>query len=392
MSWALLSGGMDSSAIVGIAEGLCRAVDDTACLGGAVTLAMRPFTGADTRFAAVVAEHCGVRHEVIEGWSSWEEDELGPPLFDQPGTTLSAYAITRRLTRLVRQAGGERLLCGAGADLYLRHKPDYVADLLVTRRGRIAFSELVALATASRTSFWKLAGRYAIYPNLPPALRKALAPTAFRLPAWLDGSFCRRFALADRTLAVRLYHGTAGARQRERILDGLTHEGSLLPQQHIGEDNLDWRYPFLYRPLVDFALAVPRAWHTSRGINKRLLRAAVRPLLPPRVVARSGKGGLVPQEASAARRKIDLLGNLLRDPILAQLGCIEPDLFRASVANVTEETRAHQSLIDRALQLELWLQLQDSHVTSSRWRARLGASRQPSTSRGIAREVTVHPT
>lgn len=391
-TWAQLSGGMDSSAIVGVAEGLCRGPEAKARLGGTVTLAMRPFTGADMHFAALVAEHCGVRHEVIEGWSSWEDDEFGPPLFDQPGTTLSAYAITRRLTRLVRQAGGGQLLCGAGADLYLRHKPDYVADLLVMHQGRAAFRELVTLATVSRASFWELAGRYAVYPNLPPTLRKALAPSAFRLPKWFEESFRRRFALTDRTLAVRLYRGIAGARQRARIVDGLSHEGSLLPQQHIGEDNLDWRYPFLYRPLVDFALSVPRAWHTSDGLNKRLLRAAVHPLLPPRVVARNGKGGLVPQEASAARRRLTWLGTLLRDPILAQLGVIEPNLFRTSVANVTEEARAHQSLIDRTLQLELWLQLQDPHVMSSRRRARLGASRQPSKSRGTAKEVTVHPT
>lgn len=390
-TWAQLSGGMDSSAIVAVAEGTRRHGDASSRLGGVLTLAMHPLTGADMRFAAIVADHYRLRHEVIEGWSSWEDDGIGPPLFDQPGTTLSAYAVARRVTRVIRRAGGSQLLCGAGADLYLRHKPDYVADLLALHENRTALRELLAWATVSRTSFWNLAFRYAIYPNLPAAFRRVLSPAAFRLPAWFSPTFRCRYGLDDRTLAVRLYRGTPGMRQRERILDRLTLEGSLLPQQHIGEDNLDWRYPFLYRPLVEFALAVPREWHTSGGVNKLLLRASVKPLLPSRVVARNGKGGLVPQDASAIRREMGRLGGLLRNPILAQLGCIEPTLFRASVSHVADEARAQQSLIDRALQLELWLQLQDPHGAITRGRARADASHQPPASHPTIKEGPMHP-
>jgi asparagine synthase (glutamine-hydrolysing) len=135
----------------------------------------------------------------------------------------------------------------------------------------------------------------------------------------------------------------------------------------IGGDVLDVRHPFLYQPLVELALQLPPDVVVRPHARKWVLREAMRGILPESVRTRVGKGegsGLV---AHGLARQGPWLERLLRDPILAQLGLIDPVRLKRSISNVMREQYSENSIYTRievALDLEIWLQLR-----SGRWAA-----------------------
>ncbi|MDB4916188.1 MAG: hypothetical protein JWM95_3832, partial [Gemmatimonadetes bacterium] len=79
---------------------------------------------------------------------------------------------------------------------------------------------------------------------------------------------------------------------------------------------------------------------------------------------RSGKGTIGPRIAWAFAREREVIDDLLRDPLLAQLGCINVDRMRAAVNEQNRESR-DVTMLMIALSLETWLR-----VRSGRWTAR----------------------
>jgi asparagine synthase (glutamine-hydrolysing) len=69
------------------------------------------------------------------------------------------------------------------------------------------------------------------------------------------------------------------------------------------------RSPLFARPVVDIAFAIPPQWKLRGAVEKYLLKAAVRDLLPPAIVDRPKSGMLVPVEGWFAPRGGPLHGH-----------------------------------------------------------------------------------
>jgi asparagine synthase (glutamine-hydrolysing) len=353
--WSQLSGGMDSSSVVAAATALARAGTTRHGVTGAVTYGTTPPVGADLAHAALVSRDCGVPQHVMTEWWGWQDDDRGPPLFDQPSGHAATYALTRRVTRVVRAAGGRVLLSGLGADLYLRPHFDEAADDIAQGHVLRGFRALTQWASAMRTSFWPFAFAHGVYPLLPTRVRQHLAQPAWRVPAWIAPTFARAFDLRDRTLATRLYAGPRGQTVRTALTERLLSEDAVMYREMIGEDNLEWRYPYFDRSLVEYALTLSPEWRFGAGHSKRVLREAMQGLLPESVRLRRGKGGLRPHQPLALRREQRRFVTLFKRSLLAELGCIEPERLLAVITAPQREDRAAHFTIHHTLSLEVWL-------------------------------------
>jgi asparagine synthase (glutamine-hydrolysing) len=118
--WAHLTGGMDSSSVVGVAQTLACVGDVAHGVSGVVTYQAQPPLGGDVAHARLVAQRYGLRHEVLDEWRVWDDGGSPPPLLDQPAYEQANCAIERRMANTVTQSGGRILLTGLGADLSLR--------------------------------------------------------------------------------------------------------------------------------------------------------------------------------------------------------------------------------------------------------------------------------
>lgn len=112
-TWAQLSGGLDSSSVVAMAQGLARE-GLVAPLAGTQTVVDSLAEGDETRYSDAVVRQYGLRNERIADYAAWQDDGQPPPDFSDPRLFLPFYARDRALRDVVRNAGGR--CCSAATE------------------------------------------------------------------------------------------------------------------------------------------------------------------------------------------------------------------------------------------------------------------------------------
>ncbi|HEX6307273.1 MAG TPA: asparagine synthase-related protein [Longimicrobiales bacterium] len=331
-TWAQLSGGLDSSSVVALASVLRGGV------AGTVTVVDSLGEGDERAYSDVVVQAFGLRNEQVRDHWAWQDDGELPPLTDQPSAMYPFFARDRRLWSVVRNGGGRVLLSGMGADHYLYGSLDYITDLAASGHIRAALGEVTTWSVAMRQSFWAVGRRYLVDPFLPG--RHATVPA----PAWLRGG-----------VEERLASGRGGrCRFARKITAAVNTLPAWLERWPYGTE-VELRYPFLYRPLVEHSLRLPAQQRVRPNQRKWILRHAMRDVLPEQVRTRSTKGGIDARILWSLRREQPRIDGMLRDPILAQLGCIDPEALRRTVDQARRGVPVHNVQLLTALSLETWL-------------------------------------
>lgn len=359
--WSDLSGGLDSSSVVSMAQTLAAGGRATA-LAGTVTVAETMGEGDERRFSDAVVRRYGVRNEqLVDGWA-WQDDGLAPAATDEPRSHFPFWARDRELVGRVRGAGGRVLLSGQGADHYLSGSVSYVTDLLAAGRLRDGLRELTRNVVAARQSFWTGLARHGIVPFLPTWVRVRRARPHEQLPGWLDPGFVRRLSVAERLPAARALaapHG--GSFFAHEVVSGLERLPGFLERGPF-QDGIEVRYPFLDRRLVEHSLRLPPSMRIRPGVSKYVLRQAMRGILPEEVRTRKRKGTIDSRLLWALGRERPRLDALLRDPEIARRGWVRADALRAATDEARRGEARNVVFLLCALSLETWLA-----VRSGRW-------------------------
>jgi asparagine synthase (glutamine-hydrolysing) len=294
----LLSGGIDSSALAALAAQEVAEPVRTFSIG----FEERSFDElADAR---LVAERYGTRHRELV--LRPDAALLLPALaeaFDEPFADSSALP-----TYLVSQLAAEDVkvaLSGEGGDELFGGYYTYVADLLALRAGGLArlarpLVELLPTSTG-RASFDYKAKRFVRGAHLPPlerhhAWKEIFSPDA---RAELTG---RHNGFDPVDLYRARFAETEGAELLARLQDidlGIYLVDDLLVKTDRASmaHSLEARVPFLDPAVTNLALALPTR-HRVRGLRKKvLLRKAVAPLVPERIVRGKKRGFSIPAAA-----------------------------------------------------------------------------------------------
>src|SRR5690606_5708322 len=121
-----------------------------------------------------------------------------------------------------------------------------------------------------------------------------------------------------------------------------------------GED-VELRYPFLHRPLVEAALAMPVSARIKPGMQKWVLRAAMADRLPPAVRTRRTKGGIDSRILWAFEHEQACIEDLLRDSALESINAVDVDALRNDVDSARRGTSRNNVYLMSALALETWM-------------------------------------
>ena len=256
------------------------------------------------------------------------------------------------------------LLTGVGGDNLFTGSMFFFADWLT--RGCIwpAAREMAQRAAMGRVSFWELAYRNALLPILPRGVRGGLVNEVGTVPPWMRRTAVRRYALRERAVAPSSYTGRIDHKYQHAVAAAVAVLGGALSYEVI-EDSLDVRHPFLYRPLVEFALGLPPQFCARANARKWVLREAMRGILPNAVRTRVGKGAPNGRLAWSLAAQRELLKPLVANPILADLGVVDPKKLRAAfeAAEHERETRSQPfAAMQETLAIEAWLEMR-----SGRW-------------------------
>jgi asparagine synthase (glutamine-hydrolysing) len=268
-----------------------------------------------------------------------------------------------------RAVGARVALDGNGGDQLFGSSDTYLAGLLATFRWVALGREL----RAKRARGWRHLARAAALPLVPPwllpatALRRGRAAIGHYLerpvPPWVRRAFLIREGVLEHERAHLPRPGGGVVSRESRWMLTAPFVGwamSRIAELALGQ-GVELRSPLLDPRMAGFALARP--WHdrSFRGEPKRLLRAAMRDLLPAAFLApRATRTGITVGYSRSWMRRYypSLFAELFRAPLrLAELGVVDPfELERAAAAWVggraDEYTRVH---LYHTLETELWL-------------------------------------
>ena len=286
----LLSGGVDSSSIVAVADALApHAPVQTISF-----VFEQSHTSHEGEYIAAVEEHRGRRGIHI---SEREQALLDLDAVDDALELPSAYACFARRDAATREAmrrnGSRILLTGVGGDDVLYGDMSLILSIAdALSRGRLldAARQVRTWSPHVRQSYLQLLWRSGIEPLLPRAMR---ARFRRRVAPWWADDFVRRTRLATRMEA----EGPRGVLPSRRLdlagIDSL--RVSMAAGWCLEHGEIEMRQPFLYRPLVEFCFALPFEQKLRPGETRSILRRAIGDLLPPKIRTRISKSG--PDEA-----------------------------------------------------------------------------------------------
>jgi asparagine synthetase B (glutamine-hydrolysing) len=346
-TWAHLSGGLDSSSLVALSS---VAGGGSGRVANTITIVDSLGDGDEREYSDAVVQRYQLRNEQVQDYWAWQDDGQAAPLTDQPSPLYPFYARDRQAWNVVRNAGGRVLLSGFGADHYLSGSLDYITDLAASGRIRDALGEVTTWSVATRQSFWRVGRRYLLDPFL------SHARAAGEMPSWMTPSLHRESAVNVRA--------QAGHRFARTISQRVNSMPAWFERWPYGAD-IEMRYPFLYRPLVEASLMLPAKQRVRPHASKWILREATRDVLPERVRTRSTKGGIDARILWSLNREKPRLDALLRDPILAQLGCVDASELRRAVDDARRGVAVNNVHLFTALSLETWLSVRNSSWASA---------------------------
>ena len=354
---AFLSGGVDSSAVVGMMARSSSRPVKTFSIG----FDEPEFDELD--HARTVARHFGTdHHEVVvrpDGLSILEDlvSHFDEPFADSSAipTWYVSEIARRHVTVALSGDGGDELF--GGYDRYMVHP-------------RVAaFDRLPVLGLRT------IAG--VVWPHLPHGTRgKNFLRHVARDPA---GRFLDSLALfhADERAALftdGVRSALAGdaeavlARHFERFGE-LPHESQMMRfdfETYLPEDvltkvdrmsmahSIESRVPLLDNHVIDFAATLPARFKIRNGRRKHVLKEALRPLLPPGILDRRKQGFGVPLGVWFRGGLTDLFNDVLESPRARQRGYFEPSFVARLLREHLAGQRDHTHRLWQLLVFELW--------------------------------------
>ena len=367
---AFLSGGLDSSSIVCVAQHLYR--EGRAVDRGFETFSMlfESLACDERHYIDEVVGKYDLRASFINFASEGSAIDVNRAL-EHPGvlydpTTYACFP----LLRAAHDRGSRACLWGVGGDEVLTAGSNYLGTLL--RHGRIGplASQLRHTASVCGVSTWKLAWHYCVRPLIPNAVKAPFRPISRRfrrdeLPSWITPRLLtglnERVATTDkpfRSASQReLYGSLVSGWQADMLLGHVDAMGAA--------HSIEPRHPFLDRRLVEFAMQVPEKQKIGVGQTKALLRNAVRDAMPDKIANRVGKSAFTQANDWALRnRHASAVECLLTESKLADMGMVDRhqiimlfDRYRRDNSRRDLQTMHREcSAIWTVVRLELWLQ------------------------------------
>lgn len=310
---AELSGGLDSSTIVCIADALLKAGKGPSVDLQTTSFVYNAAQSSDERnFITLVqrqVQRRNVHHLVDERpvFSEWPD----PEFLEYPNRLHCFGGALQQQLDSMRSRNSRVLLSGAfGDQLFVSQQslPYHAADLLNDGHVRRAYDSCRSWSFERREPVLPTIWHAAVRPQLPDWTLRAIAkhsnitsagPKSYRIPSWINPELMKRTELRER---VRLsaygdpkWRGGSRRVRYTNLMQCVGWFGSGYRENAHTSSKIEMRYPYTYRPLVEFLLSVPFEQMCNEKFTRILHRQAIEGWVPEPVRRRVSKKG--PMEA-----------------------------------------------------------------------------------------------
>ncbi|MEO6394054.1 MAG: asparagine synthase C-terminal domain-containing protein, partial [Pyrinomonadaceae bacterium] len=358
---AFLSGGVDSSTIVGLMARHSTQPVKTFSIGFAED------SYNELKYARLAAKHFATDHHefIVTPEICDVVDELAWH-FDEPFADSSAIP-TYMVSKLARDHVTV-VLSGDGGDELFAGYTRYQVDQRRARMGRLPrpLREGVLRPLSAHLPHGAWGRNYLRNVSLDPLDRyidNISQFTELNKPLLYTGEFRRTLRAAPGISGTQLFHDTAARIQTGSSLDPLLYLDSktYLPGDILTKVDrmsmavsLEARAPLLDHKLVEFVTRIPPSLKLHGGAAKHLLKQAVRGLVPGEILDRPKQGFGVPVQEWINRQLKDRIRETLTERRTVERGIVRPEYVKVLLDEHERGRRDHSAPLWSLLMLELW--------------------------------------
>jgi asparagine synthase (glutamine-hydrolysing) len=362
--FAELSGGLDSSSIVCLADHICA--------GPQVETVSYVYDEARTSdersFMQSVEQQRGKSgHYISEDEHRFSINAALGKFFSAP--SYHYYCLDRfaALRNLMAQFGSHIVLSGEGGDQLNMSNPDpdvIIADYIFEGRLLQLHNLLRTWSSELHKPYLQLLGSGAAL--LLPRSTQAKYRKIAKVPAWLHPNFCRQLNIAERMLGPVDPFGYRLPSQRD-LAQGLVQTIRTVSAIYFQEySGLEYTFPYLHRPLVEFLLAVPIEEKINPNEGRSLVRRSMRGILPDKVLKRRGKKGPTEALSNAIVRDWPTVKWMFEEPRVCARGYVDRDELLAAIQRVRHGTEQFSFHLFVTLATEFWLRSLEQRAAPAR--------------------------
>lgn len=359
--WAELSGGLDSSSIVCMAEEIIKSGEVQATELKTVSQVFDESADSDERkFIRCVEEYRGKT-----GLHLREDDFrlLAPVTDDFAAGRLNPYLYTaafhQALYRAMKQDGARIVLSGRGGDEMLSSSMNpspELADLLFELKFWQLHRRLQIWSRTLKKPYFKVLWQSAAIPLLPPRVRVAIKRRGkSEPPRWFNAQFASRMSMHERMLITKDPYDCRTPSSRDQVTGFISVVRGIATGYRREIAGADVSYPFTHLPLVEFLQAIPFDQRVRPGETRSLMRRSLRTLLPEKIARRKGKGRPSGAIARAFAREWPRLSELFRDARICSRGYADPAGLQLEIERMGHGSGIHPVPLIKAIALEVWL-------------------------------------
>lgn len=350
-----LSGGMDSSSIVCMADALAASgLQETPKLDTISYYDDSEPNWNESPFFRKVEQRRGCTgcHVAFNFKNHWN------PIFDPSifaGTPASGINFSENADYVAHLRSGayQVLLSGIGGDEVLGGVPTPIpelADLLVGGRVRNFITRLTTWAVSSRVPAVHL-----LRDTLRLFLPSFISRDRQSLPPWLCGEFVKRNTDALKAYPRRFrFFGSSPSFQANLIaLDALRRQ--IAATGFSPTLRIERRYPFLDRDLLEFLYAIPRDQIVRPNQRRSLMRRALVDIVPTEILNRRRKAFIARAPLISLHANLPHLLYGTKSMTSSVVGIVEAEAFRACLDGAASGKDLPIVPAWRTLLIEAWL-------------------------------------
>jgi asparagine synthase (glutamine-hydrolysing) len=315
---ALLSGGLDSSTLVGLARRNGAAGLPTYSIGyrdAAPQFCEMPYVDA-------MAKRDGIENHETTFDAKWIATNTDPILWtlEEPPLAMPAFA-QYRMFEFCAEHGATVIIDGQGADEisagYPYHQRAFIKQRLLRRQPLAAWRELHAIARREKRSSASLFYDFFLrhytrkrpqFPWIAPADPRTSDPDF----AFARGDYGRDSSLVNRQLYFDVHWGNV------KIVLGYGDRNAMA-------HSIEARVPYFDRTFVELMFQLPDTFKIGNGDRKRALRDVGRRHVPPEITERADRMGYgTPDEAMIRGPLFELMTEAVNDPAFRSAEWIVP--------------------------------------------------------------------
>jgi asparagine synthase (glutamine-hydrolysing) len=272
-----------------------------------------------------------------------------------PSSTFQVGHHSEQFRAHLASHGYRVVLSGLGGDEVLGGVPSPIAelaDLATEALLRRFVHQIVAWAIATKRPIL-----YLLRDVCRSFLSTAVAGPSHQLKTfrWLNSKFAKRnhAALSGYPKRFKLFGLLPSFQANLNTLEVLRRQLACFPLPPC--PSYEKRYPYLDRELLQFLFAIPRDQLLRPGQRRSLMRRSLRNIVPSEILERKRKAFVVRSLVTRISQEWCALAAHPQPLIAASLGIVDAKLLAALVHEVRRGGEAHFVPILRTLRLEVWM-------------------------------------